>query len=892
MALTLLSFCALAIAGFGFCHALARRIDVTTNAFIHLGLGFFAAVAATGFVVSQAGLAISVVSQAILWVSCGAAAFTAVVLIRGRSPTPSAGMPVRSRVCWFNTFCLCFIAGYLALILLSNMSRPVFPWDAFTTWMFRAKAWVTADQAVDFVTLNEWLASGSGFTLPAAHYPIAISAIAAFAAALSGGWSDQAASIPWFFVMAASALIMAGLCRLQVPNRPIAAAVGATLLVTSPLVHWHGLLAGYADIWVMGTSGMGLAGICLWTQSKARSTLAASLLLLVLGCLWKSEGWLWLMLGCAVVLTLSVWRRLPPWAFVALALTAVSLGFAQPVDLGPFGRWGVTESTLSAGLLGDFDARPFNPAPAFLEMSILQGNFLMLIPLYGIALATLLIRDAREYFGYLLMALCLMAVHGVIFGLSEYSLYAETGTAINRFLLQNLPVLIVTITAIWQPGAPLGDPVKNPATTGPATDPTTTSSATSDLVATDPITTDPITTGSITGHPATARTDRSQDAPRRWLPAVVAGTGLIVTLAAALPLTLKLSSWGTPQPTAATTQNVAAAALQPMVGDLKASQEGYRFSGANIPVGVASIPLPQRRAIQPRYVVSHAWMQAPGKLSFYWINAEEPGVHSTPLPLSGGSILDMSTYQDFWQKPIQEMGFLAKPGDFHQAAIESVTLTDSLLDAIPALIHHWTTPAPLSHRIINTTTGHVAAPVTLQHVLVVALSLIAGLGLALWLLAPASRPVALRATLLAVSGLWLLGSSAHLNQVSALMQSPTKGAATSAGTVALDGAHLLPLVTTIKQSPALEAAPMLTASLDGASQFEAQRLPFMALPTSGAAVDASRLGQIAPNFRGTVVLLGKRASQLREKAAELAQISSLRPLHSGAGYLVLSPEVE
>ena len=85
---------------------------------------------------------------------------------------------------------------------------------------------------------------------------------------------------------------------------------------------------------------------------------------------------------------------------------------------------------------------------------------------------------------------------------------------------------------------------------------------------------------------------------------------------------------------------------------------------------------------------------------------------------------------------------------------------------------------------------------------------------------------------------------------------------------------------------------MLTASLDGASQFEAQRLPFMALPTSGAAVDASRLGQIAPNFRGTVVLLGKRASQLREKAAELAQISSLRPLHSGAGYLVLSPEVE
>ena len=83
--------------------------------------------------------------------------------------------------------------------------------------------------------------------------------------------------------MTASALIMAGLCRLQSPSHPIAALFGAMLLVTAPLVHWHGVLAGYADIWVMGTSGMGLAGICLWTQHKARSTLAVSLLLLALG---------------------------------------------------------------------------------------------------------------------------------------------------------------------------------------------------------------------------------------------------------------------------------------------------------------------------------------------------------------------------------------------------------------------------------------------------------------------------------------------------------------------------------------------------------------------------------------------------------------------------------
>ena len=469
MALTLLSFFALAIAGFGVCQASTRLLELPTNGLIKLGLGFFVAMAAVSCIVSQNWLPISRVSQAILLVSCCAAAVTALGFNRGSRLALSAVMPPSSRMTWFHGVCLCLIAGYLTLILLNNMSQQVFPWDAFTTWMFRAKAWVTTDQAVDFATFNEWLVSGSGFTLPAAHYPISLSAVAAFAAAVSGGWSDQAASIPWFFAMTASALIMAGWCRLQTPNHPIAALFGTTLLVTAPLVHWHGVLAGYADIWVMGTSGMGLAGICLWTQRKARSTLTMSLLLLTLGCLWKSEGWLWLALGCGVAMAFNFWPRRTLWGWVVIALVAVVLGLAQPVDLGPLGRWGVTESALSAGWFGVFAVRPFNPAPAFLEMSILQGNFLLLVPLYGIALVTLLIRDFRDYFGYLLMALCLMAMHFAIFGLSEHSFYAETGTAINRLLLQNVPVLVVTITAVLQATAPSTTPMlRGPLIKGPA----------------------------------------------------------------------------------------------------------------------------------------------------------------------------------------------------------------------------------------------------------------------------------------------------------------------------------------------------------------------------------------------------------------------------------------
>ena len=148
---------------------------------------------------------------------------------------------------------------------------------------------------------------------------------------------------------------------------------------------------------------------------------------------------MWLALGASVTLVFSLWRRLPISARVTVVLAVVALGFVQPVDLGLLGRWGLSESELSVGMFGTFKARLYNPVPAYLEMGILQSNFLILIPLYCLALLTLLIRDLRGYLGYLMMALCLIGVHGVIFGLSEYSLYAETGTAINRLLLQTYP---------------------------------------------------------------------------------------------------------------------------------------------------------------------------------------------------------------------------------------------------------------------------------------------------------------------------------------------------------------------------------------------------------------------------------------------------------------------
>ena len=80
MALTLLSFFALAIAGFGVCQASTRRLKLPTDPMINLGLGFFVTMAVVSFIVSQNWFAISTVSQAILLVSCCAAAATALAI--------------------------------------------------------------------------------------------------------------------------------------------------------------------------------------------------------------------------------------------------------------------------------------------------------------------------------------------------------------------------------------------------------------------------------------------------------------------------------------------------------------------------------------------------------------------------------------------------------------------------------------------------------------------------------------------------------------------------------------------------------------------------------------------------------------------------------------------
>jgi hypothetical protein len=807
-----------AMAGAGALHYCSRVFESKMNTPLALGAGFFVSMAAIVLWLSHSPLSISTSSNIAAGVTVFAAFFA---VLRGhdalalQSIKRSLSSLLASRL---GMLLLVAASLYLTVVLLNNFNREVFPWDAFTTWMYRAKAWVLTDEAVNFIFTLRWPTAREGdFLINAAGYPISVSAVAAYSASLSGGWSDQAASLPWFFALLASGILIAGLCRVQHAGSLLVPVAASAMLITTPLAHLHGVLAGYADIWVMATSGTGLAGLCIWTQKRDASLLALSIGLLALGCVWKPEAWIWLSLGISLVSLCSLVWRFGAGAILALITILGVLIAMQPIDLGTLGVWGITETAIELGATASVSLRPYNPLPDYLRMTLERPNFLLLTPLYVLALLILLVRNTRQSLVYIMMATALCAIHYVIFGLSAYSQFAEIGTAMNRLLLHSLPVCIVTIAAALPP-----EWLQKEA---------------------DSLDTQSISKTSLYG-------------------------GLLATgaLAAALPLLIIAKDSLTPANNQSATVSYGAGELIPVMGNLHETPRGFEFSGDDIPIGVARVPMKRGATTQHRYVATNTWMQTPNTISFYWINSDEQRVHSIPLTVSGASVLDMSDYADYWGKPIKEMGYLVPPMYFSSTRLMSLTLTDSLFDNVPALVNHWRTPEPLSHRLINSLRGHIPAPIALQQWLIVAVTLT--IGFAIFLARSRAREHVLRSCLVATMMLWSVGSFAHLSQLYALTGPLlNETGADNDKSVRLYSTQMNDLAERLRSIDQKTGSTIVTIAVDDQGKLDAARLPFMLLPKKAISVSPKRLAKLTESEATTVIVLGgseqQRASTLK-----------------------------
>ena len=839
MIFTFIGLATLSLAGFQICRLISSALNAELNLWLKAGAGFFIAAALVIQWLNYSPFSLSSASWSAVFVSA-LASLPLFQLTSRPAQAAISGLLQRKRLSpYLPSFLLItLIAAHLLLVLASNLTRDIYPWDAFTTWMYRAKVWVLNDEMLNFQGVNQWLQSGGlGYALPASHYPPSVSAVAAFSSALSSGWDDQSASMPWFFAMLAIGSMMFGVCK-QSGLATLPSLAVLYLLISLPIVGMHGVLAGYADLWMVGTSGIGLAALLLWTQKRQRGALTIGTVLLVVGPCFKTEGWIWLGMGMLFILIHTLWHQ-RRYAALFCVMAILLAGFRlQSVNLGALGLWGIHEETIHIGPLGQYLLRPYNALPKYFEMIFLRSNFHLLGTLYLLALALLTFINWRASVTHWLMGALIICSQWVIFGLSSYSLYAETGTAINRLLLQFLPVFVLTIAMAWK-----------------------------------------VVTETLNQSPSQAGLGRfAQSAGMIGI--------LLVSLAAPAFILLDWSGNERNDQEASYTPDL----LEPVLGKLRRLDNGsLAFTGTPGPVAVAKVRLKSPGSPQPRYVTPNASMLAPGAASFYWINKDEPQVNSYSLDISGPAILDMKSVPAFWQKPVIEMGYLVEKQALGSVQLDTLAVSNAIQpQLLPALINHWLTPNGISQRSINMVNGHSPSPISWASW--AGLAALLGTMLAAAITATTklrwSDGKLIITTLVAL--LWLASDLLSLRQLHVTLRPLMIDTTQTEWPMNSGLGERLPQIAKLITANTSGELAVATVSLDQSGDFYAQKLPLILAPQPAVSVSLTQTANLAKTWQGHFVLFSSNKALLLKEANSLVAQTRLQIMEQGDDYVFLT----
>lgn len=700
---------------------------------------------------------------------------------------------------------LVLLAAHLSITLTNNLLRPIFAWDAFTTWMYRAKAWALQNSITPMANLEDWIAAGgqSGYALRANHYPTALSVYAAFMSSLTGDWQDAAASIPWSLCFLALCLATHGMLALTEINNRLSV-IGAYLLGSMPLLNVHASLAGYADLWMTLLTGVGLAGLLVWRATNHRTALWMGLLLLILATQVKIEGWLWLGLGLIFLLIEHAAARIGYALLAAVLIISVGVAWASGVSLlslGPLGQWGVSDSAIHAGDLGTHALKPLNPASKYWDALFEQANFLLLAGFYVLAMAALTMRWRKRAGPFWVMGLLVTVSQLIIFGLSSYSQYLETSTAGVRLLMHFTPVFLVTVIFGWRA----------------------------------------LPDANSSFHENPTQLPASAQDQRRGQRLII--STLFIMLALIMPALPFLKNQALP-----TLQNSGEEMLA-VVGRVKSNNLGTRFIESPINVGVMKAPTQKLIAPAP-YLLSDVTFSVSEDVSFYWINEGSTQVNRTPLLLSGRSFVDLRRYRAWRQGNKSEVGFLVNDNAFEDSYIRELSLVTELdQTAFSALFNHWTSTDPLTQKTINGVNGHIESPYSLAQWLNLGLLLAVLFSGSLWLLKKDSASGLILGTV--TMSLWLLADTASMATAPTLdcLSARTKCLSTTANDPhARDADDLAALI--VSKIPA--ADPILV--FEARNALHAQKLPLLMLPRPSVRI--RRLNQVPADWLGSVVVVG------------------------------------
>ena len=163
-----------------------------------------------------------------------------------------------------------------------------------------------------------------------------------------------------------------------------------------------------------------------------------------------------------------------------------------------------------------------------------------------------------------------------------------------------------------------------------------------------------------------------------------------------------------------------------------------------------------------------------------------------------------------------------------------------------------------------------------------------GLGWAAY--SPLKKETQLTSVGTAVGILWLLGAMTHLKQAVAITTPLLFGAPEMSSESPLAAPHIANLAEQLKKSANLVDQPILAVGTDAAGELYAARLPCMVLPRRAIAMSEELLMTTVSEWGGDLVVLGDDEESRKQLIDRLQQVSRLKPIGGGKGFVLLSVE--
>ena len=336
--------------------------------------------------------------------------------------------------------------------------RPLYPWDAWTTWAVRPRVWSALGQLAPFVGSQRWLAdaTASAYTIEAWNYPATVPLLALWPTLAYGTWNETAANLPWLSGALLLGLGFYGQARLWGASA-LTALIFTWLLLSLPLLDSHVALAGYADLWLATAFGLAAIAFFQWARNGDRRQGLLALLLGLFCPLIKLEGAVWLLLFIPALLAA---RLRGGWLLaVAGATAALGLGWwlagGVAFDAPGLGEVRLTPELIQIPYLGRFALGYRGGWSPVVQNFLVLANWHLFgyLALITAGVAAIMVarggRAERWLRAELVFVAASLLALFVLFFLTDAQRWAEQYTSINRVVLDFVPAFLFWVLTVW-----------------------------------------------------------------------------------------------------------------------------------------------------------------------------------------------------------------------------------------------------------------------------------------------------------------------------------------------------------------------------------------------------------------------------------------------------------